>query len=208
MIVHLSGTLAELSATRAVLDVGGVGFELGISAVTAQSLPAPGSTEVTLLTRMIVREDAQELYGFSSREERALFDRLRSISGVGPKLALATLSTFTPSQLAATVAAQDAARMASVPGVGKKTATRLIVELSDVFSKDAELRSLIGASDPGLAAPAAQTQTGVLADASDALLSMGFTPREIELALDGVEDAAASIEDVLGFALRRLGRSS
>ena len=105
MIVQLTGTLVELTASHVVLDVGGVGYELGVSAVTAASLPASGTPGVTLLARLQVREDAMTLFGFSSREERALFDRLCAISGVGPKLALSVLSTFTPSQVAGVVAA-------------------------------------------------------------------------------------------------------
>ena len=144
MIVQLTGTLVEVTPSRVTLDVGGVGYELGVSSTTAAALPHAGEAGVTILTRLIVREDAMELFGFSSRSERALFDQLRAISGVGPKLALAVLSTFTPSQLAQVVATQDAARMAQVPGVGRKKASRLLVELSDVFSKNADLRELVG----------------------------------------------------------------
>ena len=207
MIVQLTGTLLELRPSYAVLDVGGVGYELGISAVTAQSLPSVGSAGVTVLTRLIVREDAQELYGFSTREERALFDRLRAISGVGPKLALSVLSTFKPAALATVVATQDANRMAQVPGVGKRKAQRLLVDLDGVFHKDAELRSLVGLSTPSLddvvvAAPA----NSVAAEATDALLSMGFTSQEAELALEGHEAAGATtIEQALAYALKRLG---
>ena len=135
MIVQLTGTLVEVLPSRVVLDVGGVGYELGVSSTTAASLPHAGEAGVTVLTRMIVREDAMELYGFATREERALFDQLRAISGVGPKLALAVLSTFTASQLATVVAAEDAARMAQVPGVGKKKASRLLVELRRVLKE-------------------------------------------------------------------------
>lgn len=209
MIVQLTGTLLEVLPSRVVIDVGGVGYELGVSSTTAASLPAAGAAGVTLLTRMIVREDAQELFGFSSREERAVFDQLRAISGVGPKLALAVLSTFTPAQLAQVVAAQDASLMAQVPGVGRKKASRLLVELSDVFAKNPELMGLVG-----LAAPVAGKVSGasaapapsVDAEATEALLSMGFTPQEAELALEGREEAgAATIEAALAFALKRLG---
>lgn len=148
-----------------------------------------------------------ELYGFATREERALFDQLRAISGVGPKLALSVLSTFSPATLAQVVIAQDAARMAQVPGVGRKKASRLLVELSDVFSKNAELRGLVGLSEPDAALPlAAAPSAGVEAEATEALLSMGFTSQEAELALEGHAEAGAStIEQVLAYALRRLG---
>lgn len=208
MIVQLTGTLVEVTPSRVVLDVGGVGYELGVSSTTAASLPHTGEAGVTLLARMIVREDAMELYGFSSREERAVFDQLRAISGVGPKLALAVLSTFSPAQLAQVVVSQDNRRMAQVPGVGAKKASRLIVELSDVFSKNPELRGLVGLSEPD-ASPlplAAGAQAGVEAEATEALLSMGFTAQEAELALEGhVEAGATTIEKVIAYALRRLG---
>lgn len=208
MIVQLTGTLVEVTPSRVVMDVGGVGYELGVSSTTAVALPHAGEAGVTILARMIVREDAMELFGFATREERALFDQLRAISGVGPKLALSVLSTFSPSTLAQVVTAQDAARMAQVPGVGRKKASRLLVELSDVFSKNAELRGLVGLTGPDAALPlgAAAPTAGVEAEATDALLSMGFTPQEAELALEGHDEAgAATIEQVLAYALRRLG---
>ena len=207
MIVQLTGTLLEALPSRVVLDVGGVGFELGVSATTAAQLPPVGESGVSLHVRMIVREDAMELYGFASRDERALFDQLRAISGVGPKLALSVLSTFSPAALAQVVTSQDAGRMAQVPGVGRKKASRLIVELSDVFSKNAELRGLVGLSEPSPAAqPSASGAAGVEAEATEALLSMGFTSQESSLALEGhAEAGAATIEQVLAYALRRLG---
>lgn len=206
MIVQLTGTLLEVLPTHVVLDVGGVGYELGVSSSTAAALPQVGTAGVTVLTRLIVREDAMDLYGFARREERALFDRLVAISGVGPKLALSVLSTFTPAQLATVVATSDINRMAQVPGVGKRKGQRLLVELEGVFSKDAELRGLVGLEQPSLGdAPVAVT-TSVASEATDALLSMGFSPQEAELALQGHEDAGATtIEKALSYALRRLG---
>ena len=207
MIVQLTGTLVEVTPSRVVMDVGGVGYELGVSSTTAAALPHVGEAGVTVLARMIVREDAMELYGFATREERALFDQLRAISGVGPKLALSVLSTFSPATLAQVVIAQDAARMAQVPGVGRKKASRLLVELSDVFSKNAELRGLVGLSEPDASLPlSAAPSAGVEAEAAEALLSMGFTSQEASLALEGhAESGAATIEQVLAYALRRLG---
>ena len=205
MIVQLTGTLVEVMPTHAVIDCRGVGYELGISALTAQALPAVGTSGVTILTRLIVREDAQELYGFATREERALFDQLRAISGVGPKLALAVLSTFTPAQLATVVVTQDAGRMAQVPGVDRKKASRLLVELSDVFSKNIELKQLVGLTD-ALPAPKESVRDVPAQEAADALLSMGFTSAEVALALEGAAEAGiASTKDMLSYALRRLG---
>ncbi|MCC6098661.1 MAG: Holliday junction branch migration protein RuvA [Olsenella sp.] len=210
MIVQLTGSIVEVTASHVVLDVAGVGYELGISANTAAALPPAGEAGVTVLTRLVLRDDAAELYGFCSREERAVFDRLVAVSGVGPKLALSVLSTFTPSQLATVVTAQDVTRMSQVPGVGKKKAQRLLVELEGVFQRDAELRGLVGLSSPGevAAGVAAAVPSGqsVQSEATDALLSMGFTPQEAELALEGLEEAGATtIESAVSYALRRLG---
>ena len=209
MIVQLTGTLVSVLPTRVVIDVGGVGYELGVSSTTAAALPRVGEAGVTILTRMIVREDAMELYGFATREERALFDQLRAIVGVGPKLALSALSTFTPAQLAQVVSTQDISRMAQVPGVGRKKASRLLVELSDVFSKNAELRGLVGLTEPSGQITLPADAPSVDADATDALLSMGFTSQEAGLALEGHDDAGATtIEKAIAYALRRLGSGS
>lgn len=211
MIVQLTGTLSELTASAAVLDVNGVGYELGISSVTASSLPQVGTPAVTLLTRLIVREDSMTLFGFSSREERTLFDKLCSISGVGPKLALSVLSTFTPNQFAGVVVANDASQMSSVPGVGKKLANRLLLELESVFAKDPTLVSLAGSSAfaSSGAAAGAPASAGVESDVVAALLAMGFTSEEATLALEGHEDAGATdVKSALSYALKRLGRRS
>ena len=204
MITLLTGTLVSATPNVAVLDVGGVGFELGISATTAAALPCPGES-CRLHCRLQVREDALALFGFSSATERAMFDRLVAVSGVGPRLALAVLSTYSVDQLYAVVCAEDDKAMSKVPGVGKKTAQRLILELKGVFAKDAEL-SRLKPLMPDQLAPAAPA-ADALADAQEALLSMGFTPREAELALEGY-DGTAKVEDVLSAALRKLGMSS
>ena len=206
MISQLRGTLIEALPTSVILDVNGMAFELGISAQTAASLPAVGTSSFTLFTRLVVREDAMELYGFATREERALFNRLILISGVGPKLTLAILSTFTPAQLATVVASQDQARLATVSGVGKRKASRLLLELEGVFTKDAELRTLVGLTVDMQAAPV--PVSGIYDDAVAALLSMGFTSQEAVLALEGYDIAHGSLEDALTYALHRLGGRS
>ena len=207
MISQLTGSLLEALPTRVVLDVGGVGYELGVSATTAASLPAVGEAGVTLLTRLLVKESALELYGFATREERSVFDHLVAVSGVGPKLALAVLSTYSAASLATIVATQDATRMAQVPGVGKKKAQRLLMELQDVFAKDAELRGLVGMSEaPASDVPLPQTSESVRDEAGSALLAMGFTPQEAELALQGLGEAGVTtIEKAVAYALKRLG---
>ena len=207
MIVSLTGTLLEVGASTVVLDVAGIGYELGVSALTASALPPVGSQRVSLLTRLVVREGSLDLYGFGSRDERTLFDRLVGISHVGPKLALSVLSTFSPAGLATVVATGDVTRMATVPGVGKKTASRLLMELSDAFSKDPALRGLAGTEEAARGPARVAAAPAVDTDVTEALLSMGFTSQEAELALEGRAQAGAdSLEKALSYALRRLGR--
>ncbi|MDO4436846.1 MAG: Holliday junction branch migration protein RuvA [Coriobacteriaceae bacterium] len=206
MISQVYGSVLEAFPTSVVIDVNGIGFELGISASTAAALPPVGES-ARLYTRMVVREDSCTLFGFATRDERTMFDRLVAVSGVGAKLALAVLSTYSAQQLYAVVMAQDDKAMSKVSGVGKKTAQRLILELKSVFEKD---RSLAGASVSFAEAPlplavgAAQASTA-LDDAMEALLSMGFTSQEASLALDGFDGSNMRVEELLGAALKRLG---
>lgn len=203
MISLIRGTLLEATPQYAIIDAAGVGFELGISSMTAASLPALGA-ECRLYARLQVREDAMTLFGFASKEERGMFDRLISVSGVGPRLALAILSRYNVSQIYSIVMAEDATAMSAVSGVGKKTAQRLILELKSTFAKD---HSFAAAEAPAAnqAVMAFPQESSVLDDARQALLSMGFSPQETELALDGYDGQGMRVEDLLGAALRRLG---
>ncbi|MGH9490310.1 MAG: Holliday junction branch migration protein RuvA [Terriglobales bacterium] len=130
MIAFLRGVLLERSPSRVVVDVHGVGYELLIPVSTFQALPAAGS-QVELRVHTQAREDAIQLFGFATARERALFEHLLGVSGVGPKMALAALSGLSASELAAAIAASDLARLTAVPGIGKKTAERICVELRD-----------------------------------------------------------------------------
>lgn len=207
MISQLHGTVAEATPSMAVIDVNGVGFELGISGTTAAGLPQVGG-EVLLYTRMVVREDSCTLFGFASKDERTMFDKLVAVSGVGAKLALAILTTFSVPQLYAVVMAEDDKGMATVPGVGKKTAQRLILELKSVFAKDRSLAGSVAPTMPIPLAPAAPSAPSALEDATAALLSMGFTAAEVTLALDGYDGKDMRVEELLALALRRLGMES
>ena len=188
MISQLHGTLVESTMSSAVVDVSGVGFELGISGSTAATLPTPGG-EVRLYTRMQVREDAMTLFGFSSKDERTMFDRL---------------STYTVGQLYSLVMAEDDKGMAKVPGVGKKTAQRLILELKSTFAKD---KGFVPVDViPGqVAMPVPAAAPSAIDDARAALLSMGFSPQETDVALSGYDGQNMRVEDLLGAALKRLG---
>ncbi len=205
MIVQLTGMLVELSASHAVIEAAGVGYELGISSATSAALSTI-DTSVSLYVRLLVRDGIPSLYGFAEREERTLFDTLCAISGVGPKVALSVLSTYSAKDLAALSLAGDTKRMQRIPGVGRKMAGRLVLELQNAFSGSTELSGLVQASEQSITSvpPAVQS---VLAQAHSALLSMGFTAEEANLALDGLADVSR-VEDALSVALKKLGGGS
>ncbi|WP_139653621.1 Holliday junction branch migration protein RuvA [Raoultibacter phocaeensis] len=192
MIAFLNGILAGKTQDTAFIDVGGVGYAVGMAAGSLAKLPATGE-RVLVHTHLNVREDAVSLYGFLSQEEKGLFLRLNSVSGIGPKVALSALSVFSPQQLVAAITSQDVALVSKIPGVGKKTASRIILELKG--SLDADL----------LGEPTAVAATGgPVQGVQDALLSMGFTSAEIELALKGAPDQADEAM-LLQYALKRMG---
>lgn len=194
MIAFLNGILAGKTQDTAFIDVGGIGYAVGMAAGSLAKLPETGE-RVQVHTHLYVREDAISLFGFLSVEEKNLFLRLNSVSGIGPKVALSALSVFSPQQLVAAITSQDVALVSRIPGVGKKTASRIILELKG--SLDADLL--------GAAAGAAPVGAGsVLQGVADALLSMGFTSAEIEIALKGApQDADEPV--LLQYALKRLG---
>lgn len=190
MIAQLTGRVAGKAATACIIEVGGIGLKLFMSTSALSHLPAEGE-EVTVFTHLHVREDELTLFGFESLEEQELFEKLITVSGVGPKVALSALSALAPAELAGAVAREDDALIASVPGIGKKTAQRIIIELKDK----------LGAGDLN---PRAGARGGASAEATDALVSMGFSTAEVAVALkgyEGVDDAQA----MLRHALKRLG---
>ena len=195
MIAFLKGVVAAKDDAYLYLDVGGVGYAVGMSQTGLSKLPEAGST-VRVYTYLQVSDSGVALYGFHSLEEKALFERLIGVAGVGPKVALAALSTFSPQGLASAIAAQDVAGIQRIPGVGKKTASRIVLELKG--SLDAGLAGLFDAPD----SPAAESAQ--LKGAIEALLSMGFTSTEADLALKGAPEGADETS-LLQYALRRIG---
>ena len=201
MIAFLKGTLAGKTATTDYIEVHGVGFAVGMSQASLSKLPESGEA-VQVRTFLQVREDEMSLYGFLSLEEQALFEQLIGVSGIGPKVALAALSAFsTPQALAAAISAQDVAAVQKIPGVGKKTASRIILELKG--SLDQGLGQLF-APEGSASAP---SQDASLQGAREALLSMGFTPAEVDLSLKGAPEGSDE-EALLKYALKRLGQVS
>jgi len=193
MIGRLSGTLLEKSPPQILLDVQGVGYELDVPMSTFYNLPALNE-KVVLHTQLIVREDAHLLFGFLTHEERIAFRQLLKISGVGPKLALSVLSGLSIGDLAAAVANKDATRLTKVPGVGKKTAERLLLELQGKFT----------ASATGATQGAAAASSGN--DILNALLALGYNEKEADWAA-GQLPKDAGVSDGIRQALKLLSKT-
>ena len=200
MIARLAGSLAEKTPGRIIVDVHGVGYDLQVPLSTFYVVGEPG-TPVTLRVHTHVREDVIALYGFATSLEQDLFERLISISGIGPKLALAVLSGIEPPDLVRAIKAQDVARLTAIPGVGKKTAERIGLELKDRLP--AALQSAAEAAKPS--DPHEQLRVDVLS----ALLNLGYQRGAAERVVDRIVDTSpgASFEDTLRQALRDLMRS-
>lgn len=197
MIGRLRGTLAEKQPPHLLLDVGGVGYEVEVPMTTLYRLPAQGEV-VTLHTHLVVREDAHLLYGFGEKRERELFRELIRLNGVGPKLALALMSSLEVDELVRCVQAQDTAALVKVPGVGKKTAERLLVELKDRFKAWENLPAIAPLVLPNQASIVASAE----ADAVSALVALGFKPQEASRAVAAVEGEDLSSEELIRRALK------
>jgi len=191
MIGRITGVLVEKAPPQILVEAHGVGYEIDVPMSTFYHLPGLGQA-LTLLTHFVVREDAQQLYGFLTAEERASFRELVRISGVGPRTALSILSGLSVSELAQAVAQQDAARLVKVPGIGKKTAERLLLEL----------KGRLGAQLPEAAAPLGE---GASMDIVQALVALGYHEREARAALKVLPPGVA-VGDGIKLALKALSR--
>ncbi len=192
MIGKLTGVLLEKNPPQILIDCHGVGYEVDVPMSTFYNLPASGE-KVSLLTHFVVREDAQILYGFGSAAEREAFRQLIKVSGVGPRTALAVLSGLSVAELAQAVTAQEAGRIVKVPGIGKKTAERLLLELKGKLG--AELPMTGGAAAVGDAA----------ADIQQALMALGYSEKDAAAALKALP-AGVGVSEGIKLALRALAR--
>lgn len=191
MIGRLTGIVAEKAPPQVLIDVGGVGYEVDVPMSTFFNLPGLGE-KVTLLTHFVVREDAQLLYGFLTSEERQTFRELVKISGIGPRTALSVLSGMSVADLAGAVSRQEGARLQKVPGIGKKTAERLLLELK-------------GKLGPDLGAPAgASVASDAQADIVQALVALGYSEKDAGLALKKLP-ADVGVSEGIKLALKALG---
>jgi Holliday junction DNA helicase RuvA len=191
MIGRITGTLAEKAPPLILVDVGGVGYEIDVPMSSFYNLPGLGE-RVTLLTHFVVREDVQQLFGFLTHEERATFRELVKISGVGPRTALSILSGLSVADLSQAVSRQEAGRLVKVPGIGKKTAERLLLELK-------------GKLGPDLGQPAASAASDAQTDIVQALVALGYNEREANTALKALPPEV-SVSEGIKLALKALSR--
>jgi len=198
MIGRLTGSLLEKNPPTLLLDVHGVGYEVDAPMSTFYALPALGET-VSLLVHMVVREDAQLLYGFATRTERVLFRALLKVNGVGAKVALSILSGMSADEFIACVATKDVTALVRVPGIGKKTAERLLIELQDKFDALS-----VGAAPSG-SLPLVDDQSA-RTQAEEALAALGYKPAEATRLLDKSASDDQTVEQMIRAALRSAAR--
>lgn len=197
MIGRLTGTLLEKNPPQIVLDVHGVGYEVDVPMSTFYNLPATGE-KVALITHFVVREDGQFLYGFLTEAERATFRQLLKISGVGAKIALAVLSGMSVTDLSQAIARQEAGRLVKIPGIGKKTAERLLLELRDKLPK---ATTQVSADAVGSPVPALDDSDDIF----NALLALGYNEREAQAALKQLPPGV-TVSDGIRQALKLLSK--
>ena len=193
MIGRLSGILLEKNPPQLLLDVQGVAYEVDVPMSTFYNLPQNGE-RVTLFTHLVVREDAHLLYGFGSDNERRAFRQLLKVNGIGAKIALSVLSGLSVAELAQAIAAQEAGRLTRVPGIGKKTAERLLLELKDKFGSDVTQTVGVNRAPPAMS------------DIMNALLALGYSDREASAAVRQLPEGVA-VADGIKQALKLLAKA-
>ncbi len=202
MIAWLKGRLMDKKVDEVVLDVGGIGYLVHVPLSTYYSLPENGK-EVALLIHTHVREDQISLYGFNSEAEREWFRHLIRISGIGPRLAVNILSGISAEDLKLAIASGDATRLRAIPGIGKKTAARMVVELKELYPS-------LGKGDGTAAAPLPEDAATLFSDAVSALTNLGFKPQEasktVREILSSETAGAPSLKDIIKTALKSLQR--
>ena len=200
MLYFLKGITAALEPGLAVIECAGVGYACKTTSFTLSGLQ-PGKP-ATLYTHLSVREDGIELYGFGTKEEKRLFLQLTSVSGVGPKAALSILSTTTPSQLALAILTEDVKTLTLAPGIGKKIAQRIVLELRDKLAKE---QPEMDWTPVNVAVPGGEPVQGdKLSEAGAALAVLGYSPAEVQIALKGVDAENMTVEELIKAGLRNM----
>ncbi len=202
MFYYLKGELAYREHGMCVIDCGGVGYKLTVSLNTSDTLITKLGKEVKLFTHLAVREDGIELFGFGSNEERECFNQLTSVSGVGPKVAMSILSTMTPDKLALAICTEDAKAIAKSPGIGAKTAARIVLELKDKIS--GEVMASAEAAKFDISSPALPKSSN-LSEAVDALMVLGYDKNSVLSVLKGA-DVSLDTGEIIKLALKKLSR--
>ena len=196
MIVKLAGKLLDKQAPCALIDVNGVGYEINVSLMTFVDLPSVGS-DVEMHTHLVVREDSHTLYGFLTVHERSLFKDLIKVNGVGPKMALGMLSGMTVDEFARAILNRDVSSLVKLPGVGKKTAERLVIEMKDAIDGV----ELSGASENTI------TKSDIRLEAESGLLSLGYKAQDITKILNNLDyKNTSSSEDIIKMALQSIAK--
>lgn len=204
MIGRLKGTLLEKQAPRLLLDVNGVGYEVEVPMTTLYRLPELGQN-VTLHTHFVVREDAQLLYGFFEKAERELFRQLIKVNGVGPKMALAILSGMEGAEFVRCVQDHDINTLVKLPGVGKKTAERLLVEMQDRLKEFSQWLPQLPSTMP---TTGKRTEKIEISEAESALIALGYRPQEAAKAIAALNTDGLRSEDIIKQALRNMVKAS
>ena len=200
MIVLLQGYLMDKTVEHAVIDVNGVGYQADIPLSTYYVLP-PAGERVTLRTTLYVREDAMRLYGFATEEERSIFEMLIAVSSIGPRLALNMLSSIPAIELQACIAQAEVARLQTIPGIGRKTAERVVLELQEKIAR-------LDATPSGLPRQSVPSDEQVVGDVVSALLNLGYKRNEAQRAVQGARrerDGRPELETLLKDTLQKLG---
>lgn len=202
MFYYLNGNLEYRDATTCVIDCGGVGYKLTVSLVTSDLLVNKMNQKVKLFTHLAVREDGIELFGFGTNEERTCFNQLIAVSGVGPKAAMSILSTLSPDRFSLAVCSEDVKAISKAPGIGTKTAQRIILELKDKISKD--MMTAGGKQNANFAVNT--PQNSVLSEATEALMVLGYDKNTVLNALRGIDIQNADVGEVIKAALKKLAK--
>ncbi len=203
MFYYIMGELAYKDLNTCVIDCSGVGYKLTVSHITSEELAPHIGKKVKLFTHLVVREDGIELFGFGSDEERSCFNRLTSVSGVGPKVAMSILSVMTPENLSVAICTEDVKAIAKAPGIGSKTAARIVLELKDKISKDISIpdaASLTKGSSAG-----AIKDGKNLSEATEALTVLGYDKNTILSVLKDI-DTNIDVGEIIRIALKKLAR--
>ena len=204
MFYYLKGELEYRDISTCVIDCGGVGYKLTVSYLTSEAYASKLGKQVKLYTHLAVREDGVELFGFGSYEEKECFNRLTSVSGIGPKVAMSILSTMSPDKLAVAICTGDAKAISKSPGIGAKSAARIILELKDKMYKDMLDSAIISDSNENSAT--LFVSNSAFSEASEALAVLGYDKSTIASSLKKVDPNISDVGEIIRLALKNLAR--